>query len=120
MRAIDSLAWIEYFMGSERGTKVRGYVEGVEPLYTPAICLTEIKSRYLREGEDPTSRLNFILDRSPIIPIDTNIALSAADVKQRYRLHTMDAVVYASSQDKGLTLVTGNHHFRDLPDIEII
>ncbi|MFQ6074516.1 MAG: type II toxin-antitoxin system VapC family toxin [Candidatus Bathyarchaeia archaeon] len=120
MRALDSFAWIEYFMGSKRGARVREYVESEGPLYTPAICLTEIRSRYLREGEDPTSRLNFILDRSLIIPIDTDIALSAPDVKQRHKLHTIDAVVYASSQNKGITLVTGDRHFRDLPDTEII
>ncbi|MGQ9640596.1 MAG: hypothetical protein ACUVUF_00540 [Candidatus Bathycorpusculaceae bacterium] len=26
---LDFFAWIEYFMGSERGAKVRDYVEGV-------------------------------------------------------------------------------------------
>jgi len=37
MKLLDSFAWIEYFMGSERGVKVRNYVDGLEPLYTPSI-----------------------------------------------------------------------------------
>jgi len=120
MRALDSFAWIEYFMGSRRGAQVREYIEGEGPLYTPAICLTEIKSRYLRERKDPTSRINLILDRSLIIPINTQIALQAADIKQKHKLHTIDAIVYASSRHKDLTLVTGDQHFKGLPNVEII
>jgi hypothetical protein len=31
MRLLDSFAWIEYFIGSKRGSKVRDYVEGENP-----------------------------------------------------------------------------------------
>jgi hypothetical protein len=34
--------------------------------------------------------------------------------------YSFDAIVYASSQFKNLILVTGDPHFRSLPDIEII
>lgn len=120
MRALDSFAWIEYFMGSKRGVKVKAYIEGEGVLYTPAICLTEIKSKYLREKRDPTSRINLILDRSLIIPVNKDIALPAADIKQKHKLHTIDALVYASSQHKKLILVTGDQHFKDMPNVEMI
>jgi len=120
MRALDSFAWIEYFMGSERGSKVRGYVEGGEPLYTPSICLTEVKSRYLREGRDPTARINLITERSFIISVNEEIALLAADIKQKYKLHTIDAIIYAAAQYKKLKLVTGDQHFESLPNVEMI
>jgi len=120
MKVLDSFAWIEYFMGSERGAKVRNYVDGAEPLYTPSICLTEIKSRYLREGRDTTTRIGLIRERSFIIQITTEIALLAADIKHRYKLHTVDALVYAAAQHKNLTLVTGDQHFKNLPNTEII
>ncbi|MGB9683563.1 MAG: type II toxin-antitoxin system VapC family toxin [Candidatus Bathyarchaeales archaeon] len=106
--------------GSDRGAKVKNYVEGTEPLYTPSICLTEIKSRYLREQKDPTTRLELIIERSFIIPLDTEIALVAAEIKQKYKLHTVDAIIYATSQHKRLTLVTGDTHFEGLPNVEII
>lgn len=120
MRLLDSFAWIEYFIGSNRGAKVKSYVEGIEPLYTPSICLTEIKSKYLRENKDPTTRLEFIIERSFIIPLDTEIALLAAEIKQKYKLHTIDAIIYATAQHKQLTLVTGDSHFKDLPNVEFI
>ena len=120
MRLLDSFAWIEYFMGSRRGARVRDYVEGAEPLYTPSICLTEIKSRYLRDGKDPTTRIGLIVERSFIVSLDEEIALLAADVKQRYGLHTVDAIIYATAQVKNLTLVTGDLHFKNLPNVEIL
>lgn len=120
MRLLDSFAWIEYFMGSEKGFKVRDYVDGSEPLYTPSICLTEIKSRYLRDGKDPEVRIKFIVERSFIIPLDEKIALIAADVKHEFRLHTVDAVIYATAKAKNMTLVTGDSHFRNLPNVEML
>ncbi len=120
MKLLDSFAWIEYFMGSKRGTKVRDYVEGNEPLYTPSICLTEIRLRYLRDKKDPKARINVITDRSFITPLDKEIALLAADVKLRHRLHTIDSIIYATSQHRNLVLVTGDQHFKDLPHVEII
>src|SRR5208283_2189186 len=79
MKVLDSFAWIEYLKGSERGATVKSYVDGGEPLYTPSICLTEVKARYLRDQKDPTPSLSFIVERSFIIPLSQEIALQAAD-----------------------------------------
>ncbi len=120
MRLLDSFAWIEYFMGSKKGAKVRDYVEGKEPLYTPSICLTEIKSRYLRDRKDPTTRISLIAERSFVMALEMEIALLAADIKQKHKLHTIDAIVYATSQYRNLMLVTGDQHFKHLPNVEMI
>jgi len=120
MKLLDSFAWIEYFTGSSRGAKVRDYIESEEPLYIPSICLTEIKSRYLRDKKDPTTRIELITERTFIVPLNQEIALSAADVKQEHKLHTIDAIVYATAQHKGLTLVTGDQHFASIPNVEMI
>jgi predicted nucleic acid-binding protein len=120
MKLLDSFAWIEYFTGSARGAKVRGYIESDEPLYIASICLTEVKSRYLRDKKDPTERIELIAERSFIVLLDKEIALLAADVKQERKLHTIDAIVYATAQHKGLTLVTGDQHFANMPNVEMI
>ncbi|MBS7654993.1 PIN domain-containing protein [Candidatus Bathyarchaeota archaeon] len=95
-------------------------MESSEPIYVPSICLTEIKSRYLREGKNPTERIKLIIERSFIIPLNIEIALLAAEIKQKYKLHTVGAIIYATSKYKNLTLITGDQHFRDLPNVEMI
>ncbi len=120
MKLLDSFAWIEYFSGSEKGASVKGYVDGSESLYTPAICLTEVKTRYLKDKRDPHDSLNFMVERSFILPLNQEIALLAADVKQRYGLHTVDAVVYATGESRNIVVVTGDQHFKNLPNVEIV
>jgi len=120
MRLLDSFAWIEYFMGSNRGAKIRDYLEGGEPLYTPSICLTEIKSRYLKDRKDPTARINLIIERSFILSLEKEVALLAADVRQEHKLHTIDAIIYATAKHRSLALVTGDQHFAGMPNVEMI
>jgi len=120
VRVFDSFAWIEYFKGGERARAIKGYVDGGAPIYTPSICLTEIAFKYLREGRNPKERIEFVLDRSQVIETNAEIALDAATAKQKYSLHTVDAIVYASSQSKQRMLVTGDIHFKNLPSVETI
>jgi len=120
MKILDSFAWIEYLKGSDRGASLKAYVDGREPLYTPSICLTEVKGRYLRDGRDPTRALGYITERSFILPLTQDIALRAADVKQLNGLHTVDAIIYATGLQKNAAVVTGDRHFRGLPNVEMI
>jgi len=120
MKVLDSFAWIEYLKGSARGASVKPYVDGREPLYTPSICLTEVKSRYLRDQRDPTRALSFMTGRSFIVPLTQDIALRAADVKELNRLHTVDAIIYATGLQRNAAVVTGDQHFKGLPNVEMI
>ncbi len=95
-------------------------MEGNEPLYTPSVCLTEIKFRYMKDKKDPATRIDLIVERSFIVPLDKEIALLAADVKQKHKLHTIDAIIYATTQRRDLTLVTGDQHFEGMAGVEVI
>lgn len=117
MKIFDSFAWIEYFAGTEKGTKVKEIVEELETIYTPAICLTEIKAKYLREKRDPIKRLAFISDRSIILPVDREVALKAGEVKINQKLHTVDALIYACGILKKCEVVTGDPHFENLNEV---
>ena len=90
MKTFDSWAWVEYLKGSKAGTKVRAMVEGEEVLSTPAVCLAEIKVKYLGEGRDPEDALRFIKSRTSVIDVDVTVAEAAAELKLRHRLHTVE------------------------------
>ena len=117
MKTFDSWAWVEYFRGSRAGEAVKEVLGGKEVLFTPSVCLTEIKAKYLTEGHDPTPRLQFIKSRTSIIQVDASVAEAAADLKVRDRLHTVDAIILSAARARKSELVTGDRHFRGISDV---
>ena len=120
MKTFDSWAWVEYFRGSAAGRNVKGILEGEEVLFTPSICLTELKAKYLAEERDPTDRLRFIESRTSIIAVDAAVAEAAADLKVRHRLHTVDSIVLACAQAVHSDLVTGDKHFHGISGVVML
>ena len=49
---IDTYAWIELLIGSEKGKKVKETIENAEELYTPSTVLAETARKFLKEGND--------------------------------------------------------------------
>ena len=60
------------------------------------------------------------LRRATIIPVDESLALEAADVALERGLAMADAIVFATAQRHGATLVTGDSDFDGLPDVVLI
>ena len=116
----DTSAWIEYFSGSILGRKVKLYVNKTDTIYTPSIGLMELKNKYQREKKTWKSRVEFIKERSLVIDIDTDIALSAADMKLKHGLYSIDALVYAVAQSTKSVLITKDHHFKGLKDVMVL
>jgi len=70
MVVYNTYAWIKYFLGSDKGSKVRKLLK--EGGYTPSIVLAEISRKYLREGISPEivrKRLLFIETKTEIVCI---------------------------------------------------
>ena len=59
---VDSFAWIEYFMGTEKGEKVKDIVESNVRLYTSPIVIAEIYSKSLRTNGRAEERERFIFE----------------------------------------------------------
>lgn len=116
----DSSAWIEYFAGSSKGKNVKKYIDENANIFTPSICLMEIKNKYIREGHKFQSRIEFICNISTIVDITKEVALMGAEIKNKHNLYTVDAVIYATSQLKKSTLLTGDHHFKALHSVELL
>ncbi|GBE18924.1 tRNA(fMet)-specific endonuclease VapC [archaeon BMS3Abin16] len=123
MMFIDSFAWIEYFMGTERGRKVKKIIEGNVITYTSPTVIAEIFSKSVRtDGQDKArERVDFIVDRCVLIQTDENIAVEAGrlhgEMKPKIKdFGLADAFILASARSKGAKVVTGDPHFKDLDD----
>ena len=127
---IDSYAWVELFIGSEKGRKVKDTIESADEVYTPDTVLAEITRKYVREGADDKTvdaRLETITAASNVAPVDAKVALEAAKCylelaaeAQKAKLNRpslFDAIVLATGRTLKSKIVTGDEHFRDMPDV---
>lgn len=126
---IDAYAWIEFFIGSKKGLKVKEVLENADEIYTPGTVLAEIARKYLREGADNKTvdtRLQVIASISEIASIDTKTASEAAKCyfelahlakKSKHKTPSLfDAIVLGTGRSLKSKIVTGDEHFRDLPE----
>ncbi|MEM3028230.1 MAG: type II toxin-antitoxin system VapC family toxin [Candidatus Bathyarchaeia archaeon] len=124
---IDSYAWMEYFMGTKAGEKVKPIIEGIEEKYTPTICLAEVYAKTLKveNKELAEKQKKFIKERSALVPLDEEVAVKSAeiDVVMKKKIKgwgLADSIVYATGVIKNAKIITGDLHFKDLPKVEII
>lgn len=78
---IDTYAWVEFFLGSKKGEKVKEILQKNEEIYTPDIVIAELARKYFREGiaeRTILKRLEIMEGVSDIIPINKNIAIELA------------------------------------------
>ncbi len=126
---MDSYAWIELFLGSEKGNRVKKILSDAEDVRTPDIVLAEISRKYSRENVDKKrtrSRLTEISSASIVTSVDINIALKAGEAylelankakQQRRRMPSLfDAIVLATAREHNSKVLTGDEHFEGLPD----
>jgi predicted nucleic acid-binding protein len=126
---IDSYAWIELFIGSEKGRKVKEIIEGADEVYTPDAVLAEIARKYIREGIEEKivdARLAEITGASNITPVDAKLAMEAARCylelvanAKKSKLNApslFDAIVLAVGRSLKSKIVTGDAHFKTLPE----
>jgi PIN domain nuclease of toxin-antitoxin system len=124
---IDSYAWLEYFMGTKGGKKVKSIIEGTEEKITPSICLAEVYAKTLRaENQELAERQRaFIKEKSSLALLDEPIAIESAKTQVTLRREIdgwglADSIVYATGLIKKAEIVTGDEHFKKLKNVIFI
>ena len=127
---VDTYAWIELLIGSQKGNRVKDLLEEADEVYTPDTVLAETARKFLREGTDEETInrwIEIITDASVVTPIDSAIALEAAKCQSELITKAknakqnspslFDAIVYATAKVKDCKILTGDEHFRNLPEV---
>ena len=133
MILFDTSAWVEYFIGSERGAAAGGYMESGEEIITPDVVLAEIARKYLREGigaSEVRKRLYYIASRSEIETIDAELGLSAGQAWQELATNArkrklqspslIDGIVLATARRHRAKVLTADPHFGGLEEAQMI
>ncbi len=122
MKALDTSAWIEWLIASATGEAVLAEIPGLTPLLVPTIVQYELAKWLTRErGDDECARIMaFVAATCLVAPLDSEIALDAADIGAIHRLSTADAIIYATALHSGVPLITCDAHFGGLPGVVFI
>ncbi len=118
MMLIDSSAWIEYFMGTEKGEKVRKIIDDDEQVYISPVVLAEIYSKSIRTDGKQDERRDFMVKRCVVVSIDERIAVQAAKIhaeakKDIKNFGLADAFILATAREREIKVLTGDPHFRN-------
>lgn len=118
MRVVDTSAWIEWLLGSETGIQVRQAFPPRDECVVPTIVQLELSKWLYRERlEDEADEVIAYTQKCLVVPLDTRIALLAADLNRQHKLATADVIVFATAQVCRADLLTCDAHFRDLPGV---
>ena len=118
LQVVDTSAWIEWLTGSALDQKLGKQFPDKPQCMVPTIVQLELAKWLVREmGEDQADQVIAYTQRCVVVPLDTTIALLAAELHREYRLATADAIVYATAQHRQAELLTCDAHFEKLPGV---
>jgi len=126
---VDSYAWVELFLGSGKGGRVRELIESADEALTPDTVLAELARKYLREKVPERlirEMLSAVQGASHVLPTTPELAMSASkaylelvETARKRRLRTpslFDGLVLGAARLHQAKVVTGDPHFQSLPE----
>ena len=117
-RVVDTSAWIEWLMGGPFAKTLAREFPDKALCVVPTIVQLELSKWVMREvGEDAADQVIAYTQKCIVVPLDTRIALLAADLHRQHKLATADAIVYATAREQGADLLTCDAHFSKLPGV---
>lgn len=121
MVLVDTSAWIEWLTGSATGEKLNSQVPEQSDWLVPTMVQLELAKWLTREmGEDKADQVIAFTQVCQVIPLDTEIALAAAEACRTHKLATADAIIFATARLRGANLLTCDAHFEGLPGVTLI
>ncbi len=121
MNLVDSSAWLEYFAGGPQSRQFAAAIEDVDHLVVPAMVLLEVTRRVMQQrGEDEALQVAAVLHQGRIVPLDSGVALSAAQLGVAHRLPLADSIIYATARQFEATVWTMDADFEGLAGVRYI
>ena len=118
MKLIDSSAWIEWMIGSPLGKIVSQSIPDKESWVVPTVVQLELAKWLKREkGEHISETVLAFTNTCIVVPLDTKLALVAADIIVENKLSMADALIYATALEYCDELITCDAHFAGLPKV---
>ncbi|MGL5115863.1 MAG: type II toxin-antitoxin system VapC family toxin [Beijerinckiaceae bacterium] len=118
---IDTSAWIEWLIGSPVGDRLTEHWPQREDVVVPTLVQLELSKWLRREvAEEAMDQALAHLELCRIVPLDSTIALRAAEICAFHKLATADAIVHATALECGSRLLTCDAHFKGLDGVILV
>ena len=123
---IDSYAWIEYLLSTEKGLKVKEILDNEEnKIFTHILSISEVTSRISRAGENYSKSIETIITISEIIDVDINSSSKAGELHASVRKEIkdfglVDAFILLAAKDISAKILTGDPHFKNMKEAVMI
>jgi PIN domain. len=130
---MDSYAWIELFLGSEKGKKVIEIVSSADEVITPDLVLAEIGRKYIREGaneKEVRNRLKFIEENSIVACLDADISIEGGKAhlellekskkESKNKPALTDSILLALARKYSAKIVSGDKIFEGMKEVIFI
>jgi predicted nucleic acid-binding protein len=121
MLLYDSSIWIEWSKGTALGQTFNAAFQAIHETLVPTLVQFELQKWATREaGPQKAKDLLTITTTAIVVPLDSSIAIRAADLSATFKLHSTDAIIYATALQLNATLITCDSHFEGLPDVQYV
>jgi predicted nucleic acid-binding protein len=118
VNVVDSCGWIEVFADGPLAASFAPYLRDLRSVVTPTIVVYEVYRKLKQTtSEDEALSAITVLHRTTIVPLSTEIALTAADLAIQYHLSMADAFVLATGYSSDADVITSDRSFKDLPRV---
>lgn len=118
MTLVDSSGWLEFFSDGPLAAEYAKRLRRPSTVVTPTLVLYEVYKKIKREmGEDEGLVAVAAMQKTRIVPLTVEIALTAADYSLEYRLAMADAIVLATARVKRAQLVTSDPDLAEIPGV---
>ncbi len=121
---LDTSAWVEFFIKSEKGAVVKKILE-IEKCYTSIVTIAEISNWAMRENSNGSELIKFVISTTKILDLNTNIAFLAGELNFKRKKIVkkwgmIDSLIVATSLIYNLKVLTKDSYFRGLSNMQIL
>lgn len=118
---IDTSAWIDWLVDGPARPALEKHWPARDAVLVPTLVQLELAKWLTRErGEDMADQVIAYTMTCDVVPLETAVALQAAELCGVHKLATADAIVYATALQRGARLLTCDAHFEGLQDVILV
>ena len=121
MNVVDSSGWLEYFADESNASFFAPAIQTISELVVPSISLYEVFRKILQQkNEEEAFRAVALMMQGSVGDLTSAIALNAAGLSLKFKLHMTDSVMLATAQAYDATFWTQDADFENIPGVRYV